>query len=145
MLLQSYKVHDVLADFDPVTGAFLQFSRGAEPARAAGQEAGDFDYIDGKRVLVFRFDGNLYMQVDDQRMRLDEISVELRCPNGRRILCVLSRGKAVLELTCDPPVLDPPLSDDPTPFVEEQDFDFGLFLANLSRDRSRQSRIYGGC
>jgi hypothetical protein len=29
--------------------------------------------------------------------------------------------------------------------VEEEHFDFGLFLSNLSQDRSRQSRMYTGC
>jgi len=50
----------------------------------------------------------------------------------------------ILELTYDPPIIDPPLSEDPTAFVEEEHFDFGLFLANLSRDQSRQARMYAG-
>jgi hypothetical protein len=144
MLLQSHKSFDTMADYDPATGTFVTFSRGAEPARASGQKAGAFDSIGGKRVLLFRLAGMLYFQVDSQRMRMDHYTIELRSVNGRQVLRVLSNGKVVLELTYDPPLLDPPLAEDPTPFVEDEDFDFGLFLSNLSRDRSRQSRMYAG-
>jgi hypothetical protein len=41
-------------------------------------------------------------------------------------------------------VIDPPLDQDPTPFVEEEhfDFDFGLLVANVCSDPSRQDRLY---
>jgi hypothetical protein len=58
------------------------------------------------------------------------------------LLQVLSDGRVILQLTYLPPVLDPPLSADLTPFVEEEDFDFGVLLSNLSQDRGRQERIY---
>ncbi len=33
------------------------------------------------------------------------------------------------------------IKDDPTPFVDEEDFDFGLFLSNVAKDESRQRRL----
>lgn len=144
MLLQSHNSFDTMADYDPVTGTLVIFTRSADAAGASGEKAGAFDEIGGKRVLLFRLGGVLYLQVENQRMRMDDHAIELRSVNGRRVLQVRSNGKVVVELTYDPPLLDPPLSVDPTPFVEEEDFDFGLLLSNLSKDRSRQSRMYTG-
>src|SRR5262245_57640157 len=141
MLLQSHQSFDTMADYDPATGTFVTFSRGAEPVRASGQKAGAFDSIGGQRVLLFRLAGVLYLQVDTQLMESDDHAIDLRSVNGHRLLCVLSDGKLVLKLPYAPPLLDPPLAVDPTPFAEEEDFDFGILLSNLSRDRTRQARI----
>lgn len=40
------------------------------------------------------------------------------------------------------PIIDPPLSMDLTFGVEEEHFDFGLRLENLSRDPARMNRLY---
>jgi hypothetical protein len=37
-----------------------------------------------------------------------------------------------------------PLGSDPTGFAEEEDFDFGLLLTNLSRDPARHMRMFAG-
>jgi hypothetical protein len=39
-------------------------------------------------------------------------------------------------------VIDPPLDQDPTPRVEEEHFDFGLLVANVYSDPSRQDGLY---
>jgi hypothetical protein len=38
------------------------------------------------------------------------------------------------------PIVAP--EDDPTPFAEAEDFDFGLFIANVANDAERRSAIY---
>jgi hypothetical protein len=144
MILNRHTVFDTLADFDPTTGAFATFSRAGEPGRASGLVSGAFEYLGGRRVLLFRVAGVLYLQVEGQRMTIADHTIELRSVGGCRVLRVLSDTTVVLELPYDPPIIDPPLSEDPTPFVEEEHFDFGLFLANLSRDRGRQGRVYAG-
>ena len=142
MLLQSHQSFDTAADYDPTTGRFDLFSRHAEPNRVAGQLSGVFDHIGGKRVLLYRLGDGLYVEIDGQRLHLETHVVEVQAVNGRRRLQVLSDGRGVIEMTYDPPLLDPPLSLDPTAFIEEEDFDFGLFLRNVWHDRSRQMRMY---
>ena len=144
MLLQSHKSFAMVGEYDPVMDTFVTLSRYDEPSHASCPISGVFDYVGANRVLLFRLADVLYLQVDGHRMPMADLAIELRSVNGRRVLEVLSHGKNVLELTYDPPHLDPPLALDPTPFVEEEDFDFGLLLANVSRDRNRQARIYGG-
>jgi hypothetical protein len=144
MILKRHTVFDTLADYDPATGTFVTFSRAREPGRASSRVTGAFDFLGEKRVLLFWLAGVLYLQVEGQRMTMADHTIELQTVGGRRVLRVLSGTSVVLELTYDPPIIDPPLSEDPTPGVEEEHFDFGLFLANLSQDRGRQARVYGG-
>jgi hypothetical protein len=93
-------------------------------------------------VLLYRLADTLYLEIDGQQLPLDKHIVEVRPVNGRHLLRMLSDGRVVTELTYDLPQLNPPLSLDPTAFVEEEDFDFGLFLHNISHDLSRQMRPY---
>jgi hypothetical protein len=143
MLLQSHQSFDTVAEYDPTTRTFTTFSRKAEPGRASsGQRSGVFDYLGERRVLLYRLAGVLYLEVDDQRIPMEGHVVEVHPVNGDRVLRVLANSTVVIELMYIPPHLDPPLSDDPTAFVEEEDFDFGLFLTNVSRDQERQARMY---
>lgn len=142
MFLQSHRAFDTVADYDPETGHFETFSRRIEPNRLAVQPSGAFDFIAGKLVLLYRLGDALYLDIDGRRLRLDTHVIEVRPVNGRRVFRVSSAGQPVAELAYDAPPLDRPLSTDRTPFIEEEHFDFGLFLHNVSRDASRQKRMY---
>jgi len=143
MLLQSHQSFDTVADYDPKTGAFATLSRKAHPARMAAEQCrGVFDDLGGKRVLLYRLAGVLFLDVDGRPTPMQGQVVELYPVNGERILRGLVDGSVAFELRYRPPHLDPPLADDPTAFAEEEDFDFGLFLANVSRDPERQARMY---
>src|SRR5262249_5869239 len=63
MLLQAYRTFDNVGDYDPTTGRFDIFSRRAEPNRAAGPPLGAFDYIGGKRMMLYRLADCLYLQI----------------------------------------------------------------------------------
>jgi hypothetical protein len=141
MLLQFHQSFDILAEYDPATGGFAAFSRSAEPARVHFVQ-GTFDYLSGKRVILYRLAGVLYLDVDGERVPVEDHVVEVRPLNGDRVLRVRGDRGLVFEVAYSPRRLDPPLSEDPTAFIDEEDFDFGLFLRNVSRDRERQSRIY---
>jgi hypothetical protein len=144
MILKRHTVFDILADYDPATDTFVTFSRTSDPGRASAQVTGAFDFLGDTRVLLFRLEGILYLQFSTQRMRMADHTIEVKSISGGRVLRVLSDKAVMLELIYEPAIIDPPLSQDPTPFVEEEDFDFGLFLANLSHNRARQARVYAG-
>jgi hypothetical protein len=144
MILKNHTTYDKMCEYDPVTGALTTFFLRVEPQRMPSEISGFFDHLGGKLVVLFRLAGILYLQVESQRIPIDNHTVEVQTVHGHRVLRVLTNGKAELEIRYEPPIIDPPLSEDPTPFVEEEHFDFGLFLANLSRDRGRQARIFGG-
>jgi len=51
-------------------------------------------------------------------------------------------GNTLLQLLYKRPDLNPPLELDPTPFVEEEQFDFGVFVQSIVNDPARGNRIY---
>ena len=144
MILKCHTEFDKMGEYNPVTGTLSTFSRKAEPGRVPAQISGLFDQLGGKLILLFRLAGVLYLQVDGQRIPIGDHAIDLRSVNGRRVLRVRSGSKSVLEVMYNPPIIEPPLSEDPTAFVEEEHFDFGLFVANLSKDKSRQGSLYTG-
>jgi hypothetical protein len=142
MLLRSHEAFDIIGDYNPETGEFVPFSRSQEPERPVVPVSGTYGHIAGRRVMLFRLDGDLTLQIDGWRLPMENYTVTLRSENGNHVFQVSTIGGAILEWVYAPPTIDPPLELDPTPFVEEEDFDFGLFLANVSSDRGRQDRSY---
>ena len=153
MILRRYTVFDELGIYDPAKGIMSKYLRRSELERVPVELSGHYDFIsvrhdnsleyeESKLVLLFRQDGYLYLQIDDHRLILSNHIIEFRLLDVYKVLRVSNDRKVVFELTYLPPVIDPPLSEDPTPFVEEEHFDFALFLANLSWDHERQSRLY---
>jgi len=91
----------------------------------------------------------LYREADVLHLRLDDTDFELtddtRIELSRgdvNVLTAVRGGTVLFSLKYQPPVIEPPLEIDPTPFVEEEHFDFGLFVYNIMRDVDRRSRIY---
>lgn len=54
--------------------------------------------------------------------------------------CALAIGELTLRYPIPPEWAG--LGSDLTPFVELEDFDFGLFVANVANDRARAERLY---
>lgn len=144
MLLNSNRVFDTLAEYDPTTRMLVTFSRAAEPERARSHVSGVFDYLGGKRLVLYRAGEDLWLDIDGMPIRIDTIGIKVECRGEERLLRAFSSDHLVFEVGYELPKLDPPIADDPTPFIDEEDFDFGLFLQNIARDKSRQARIYRG-
>jgi len=123
---------DVLAEYDPLTGAFTTFYRKAVPLRVSSAvPQGLFDILGDKRVLLYRLDGILYLDVGGKSMPMESLVVELGPRGSTRTLRVLVKGIVAAEVTYEP-----------TPFIEDEDFDFGVLIANVSRDKRRQSEMF---
>jgi hypothetical protein len=142
MILKRHTVFDTMANYDPTTGAFATFRRASGHTEETEQIAGSFDYLGDRLVLLFRQGGVLYLQIDDLKTPMHEYTVELQSTGNHRELRLLCSGKVVSAIEYAAPILDPPLALDPTPFVDEEHFDFGLFIANVSRDPTRQGQLY---
>jgi hypothetical protein len=143
MLLRSHQSFSTLANYDPFTGSFATFSRNAERAGGVTDPCeGSFDTIGKHRVLLFRSSDVLYLEVDYQRLPMDGLIFELANSQGNRLLRITKQGVVLHELVYSNNQLPTSFADDPTAFAEEEDFDFGLFLVNLSQDKARQERIY---
>lgn len=145
LLLRSKQRFDEFAELDPATGRIVR--RFTEVSKAPPRVSGHYADLSGHTVALFRRrDGNLnlilgenliYQLGDDLRVRREENS-------GMCALVVRNKGGVVAGyLEYELPVIDPPLEDDyVSSFVEEKDFDFGLFVQNIANNHARQERIY---
>jgi hypothetical protein len=86
----------------------------------------------------------LHFRVDDEDFELtEETSVRLVRENETTNTIMLFRREDLLfAWTYQRPLIDPPLKYDPTPFIEEEDFDFCLFVYNVANNPGRKARIY---
>jgi len=85
-----------------------------------------------------RIDGRLLVRIGDAVFELSKdlaIRVEGKAPH--RKIVILRDGVSCLSVPYEVSVQEI-LSSDETPFAEDEDFDFGLFLANISQSEERK-------
>ena len=97
MLLQSHQSFTTLADYDLATNAFTMLL--SRPNREESQAiVGEFDYLGDQVALLFRAAGELYLQIGNQRFRMDRVTVKLESTAKGRLLRVSVDGKSALEV-----------------------------------------------
>ena len=143
MILQSEDKFDQLAELDPSTGTYRFFSRKQHPELTIGSPAGGYSIINGTTLSLYRRDGVLYFRAGDREFELthDVIST-LTQEDNNRVFQLIRDGNALFILRYPPPVHEVALSIDPTPFVEEEDFDFLLFVHKVLTETGRRHRVY---
>ncbi|MEV7598946.1 hypothetical protein AB0O91_16335 [Kitasatospora sp. NPDC089797] len=135
MLIADFDRYGRGADFDPATGR-LGSGRAVDPAEAVHGHYGRL----GRTDVVF------YRGADGLRLRAGEhdLPLDAATPVRHRIAepeCVLTVGRSV-ELRYPVPPEWYGLADDPTPFVEPDHFDLGLFVANVLAGPDRGAGLY---
>ncbi len=144
MILESKDHFDQLAELDPDTGTYRFLSRKEQPELATTQSCGGYSLIDGTMVSLYRVDGVLYFRVGDQNFKLtDDVTSKLTREVNKQVFWLLEGGP-LFKFEYVPTDQDIPLSMDPTPFVEEEDFDFLLFVHNVLAEPGRRHRVYRG-
>lgn len=141
IIIASYLTSKEVASFDITTGVLSRMDRSALPDGAR---------VSGTYGLVGRIHVVLYRKVDQLQLRVGErlfdhadmLKVSRRRVGEGFVLSIDMNGRQSVELAYEPVVLDPPLAMDETPFMEKEDFDFGLFLVNVLTDPRRRSRIF---
>lgn len=142
MILECNDDFDQLAELDPETASVQFWSRKQHPELTASV-AGCFSKVNGTMVSLYRVNGLLYFRIGDQEFEITEDSSSTLVPDGKHRVFQLHQGENTLVnlryLTPQPEI---PLSIDPTPFVEEEHFDFLLFMHNVLTVAGRRSRVW---
>jgi hypothetical protein len=105
-------------------------------ADAPGAEPhGVYTYLAGTLTVFYRVDDDLHLRHGDRTIALIGAVASWQA------------GAGVARLQIDDLVLNYQresglVEGDVTPFVEDEDFDFGLFVANVLNDPGRRERIY---
>lgn len=130
------------AELDPQLGLVRWFTL---PPDEAGriQVQGHVARVGGSVLCLYRISsGVLRFRLDDYDVLLDEATVIELERGETNTIVVKQKESALFSWTYAAPDLNPPLDEDPTPFIEEEDFDFGVFLHNVTHDDDRRRRIY---
>jgi hypothetical protein len=134
--LRSNSVFREFLEFDPTIATTRQVKLSLAEAKEI-QINGVFDKLDNDLALLYFFDGNLQLRIASNAVVLgSDITVELLSTGNSRELVVMKNGLPVFRKQYRRTHF--PIAWDPTPFVEEEDFDFGLFIANIAASPERQ-------
>jgi hypothetical protein len=140
MLVQYHDRFDVVAEFDPGSGRIRVMPR--PPGTGSSATDGWFAILSGACVVFYRWGEQLWLRVGDRSFDLDAgASVSWRVEGGEAVLVVVDGGGQVVLRYTPGPLSGPPLSEDPTPFIEKEDWDLGLFVANVMSDVERRNLV----
>lgn len=157
MRVVSYESYGEAAEFDPVSTT-LTVDPGSRPSDESQPPArGVYARLGDSIVVFFRDLGMLYVAVNSSTYPVDErIKIEwqlVRSSEYDSNSNLMRRGESELSLRY--PGLDavrirypsgppdgPPLWEDPTPFISEEDWDLGLLIVNVHKDPKRRDAIY---
>ena len=140
MIIQSYDRWVVMAEYDPGSGAVKEFTR---PPKGAFVCTGHYASLSGILAVLYRSNGALWLRIGAGVRNLDQTAVSVRFHSEAEFSFLeLIDGQDVVVGVRYRNKLDELRSDDPTPFVEPEHFDFGLFVKNVVEDTARRGRIY---
>jgi hypothetical protein len=137
--LQAKECYNCIAQFDPQNNVFIKKSRDEiEP----NTNDGSFEEMNEGIFMLYRFNGKIYFQVNDKIFLLDENTViDVAGERPTKILKVLKNEMIEYETKYTPTSF--PIEGDLTPFIDEEDFDFGLFVSNISKNPKRKEVLLG--
>jgi len=142
MILESQDHFDQLAELTPGGSSVRFWSRKQHPELSA-LVAGCFSTVNETIVSLYRVHGDLYFGIGDQEFQVKDDTTSTLETHGRsRRFRLLERESVLVELNYLSPELEIPLSLDPTPFVEEEHFDFLLFVHNVLTQPGRRNRVW---
>lgn len=146
MILEYHGQYAVLLEFNPATGRLRSYRCDDLAERNGVQVRGIYGLLGDTVVILYRSDaGRLTLRVGERECSMNSgLEITRGCLPGVNRLLVVRGGKPWAVLTYEPPLVDPPFDASGAPDDEEEFFDFGLFLANVSTDAARQARLYGG-
>jgi len=143
MWLQSNERYDSIVDYSHSTATFSEVSRISLGENSPSRTDGFYSILSSTFAAIYCLDNALFVRIGGSCFALsDEITISVDGEAEDRTLLVLKAGKEISKLSYALDMSDQ-IENDPTPFVEKEDFDFGLFLSNISKSESRKRVLLG--
>lgn len=139
--LQSNKRFNDLAQLDPDTGVVTMQSRITLGNKVPQNTEGFFAVLSTIFIALYKFGQGLFIRIGNECIPLtDDVIVNVSGNPKNRELIVEKEGQEItrLDYSLDQSKM---IVDDPTPFIDDEDFDFGLFVSNISKNTKRK-RIF---
>ncbi len=141
--LQDNDEFDKLVELDLTTGLHRIHSRSTLGPQSPTKTDGVFAMLASVLVALYKHGSELFVRVGNTTVRLEkDVIIRASGSPPQRTLSVFKSGKEVARLQY---AIDSSLniSGDPTPFIDNEDFDFGLFVSNISLAPERQEVLLG--
>jgi len=146
--LQSRDTYADVAQMDLASGAATMLSKNQDQAARDAAKTGFFASIDDKMVSLFRHDDQLYLQHDTELYPIESsVSASWELSKGadgkRTAVFVLQKGGSVLLKMEYPPFQQrEPIAGDDTAGVDEEDYDFMIFVTAVLSDDKRRANTF---
>jgi len=164
MIIRCFERAREFAEFDPETGTLNCFEKeGAGMELFRGRMQGRYVWLQDKLLVFYRKDGSLHLRIAGRDYFLDG-EIESRLQKNRvdgvvqafpqKLCAAASRlagdcrkfdltknGTVIVSLKYRSPI-ESVLPFDFTPFIEDEDFDFLLFVHNVLSDPQRRRDIW---
>lgn len=143
ILLQSKDVFEDILRINPLSGEMWELKRSDSPELAEEPINGTFANIGGKRLMFYRLEGGLRFSVDGEELAIDsDVGSSLESQGGERIFRLMKGGRELLRFDYKIEDLEEMIPGDITPFIEEEDFDFCLFVHHVLNNPEKRNFIY---
>lgn len=139
MLLRYYDRAGIEAEFDPTTNS-LRLGSSDDFGRLLREAEGTFALLGGAVLVLTTTTAGVHLLAGSRRCPLNDAEIVLAGHDGDRVLEIRWPSGDVDRLAY---TVAGWIESDPTPGVEREDFDFGLFLRNVRYDPERQRRMCG--
>lgn len=141
--LQLNSKYDGLAEYDHAKGMFTIASRSTLGGKAPSKTDGIFAILSTVFVALYCYGQKLFLRIGDDCIPLtSDLIVTVSGDIKDRRLIVEKAGSVIanIDYTLD---MSDQFANDPTSFIEDEDFDFGLFVSNISKNNERQRVLLG--
>lgn len=145
MLVESHDEFGLVGDFDSATGKLVLISRDSAGALLEQPLRGHFAELGEQVAILYRHDnGRIKFRLGDFQIEPGESeSVQWNPMGSMAEIKLVSAGQILASAKYQRgPDSYPGIEDDPTPFAEAEDWDFGLFVRNILSDSVRSATIY---
>ncbi|MCX5303231.1 hypothetical protein OG304_07165 [Streptomyces sp. NBC_00160] len=136
--VQSFDHYGEWARFEPATGSLVIHGRHQPAPQGEPTPSGHYGRLGDVLAVFYRYEEDLRLRIGDQEIELGS-SPEAQ-HERLEDRCRLTIGRTSVDYTAPAVLIDP--SEDPTPFAEPEDFDFGLFVVSVLRSPSRRTALY---
>ena len=139
LLLRSNRVFKDVVELDPSTGTFRQVA--GEKNVATLKVNGFFEKLNGTFVALYASSGQLFLSVEKNVIKITEGVTATVTGGARNRLLKISDENGELASIAYAIDNSSRFVGDQTPFVENEDFDFGLFISNIVTSAVRRNVV----
>jgi hypothetical protein len=138
--LQSNEAFNKLAEFDPISKTFKEYLRQQLLDKQPKVCNGFFSRLGSSLIAIYSLAGSLFMLIDEYLFEVNNKQViDVSGPAHARKLKIIQGSETVFEITYSLEGVARAIPGDPTAFIEDEDFDIGLFASNVSKDPERRA------